>query len=512
MTSERAIIRRGVVFNYLYLGAGFVWVFLLTPLILKTLGPEEYGFWAILTSIVTYLTMFNFGLNTSVAKYAAEYMAKGRQADLETLVSTTTVAMIVLGAVIVAVCVIVSPLIPRLFHLNPSLLTAGRIAFVVTSINVSIMLLWGIFGNALYGLQRVDLWMLLRTCHLLFCAALIAVFLKMGAGLVGVVVAMTISHLALLIVFRHMLGARPYLIRCRLGLASRRMLREIAPFSIRTFVLSLCNCLLNYKDYIVIGVLLGSAFVTPYEVVYKLCLQATFIFSVVSSTLFPKFAEMYAKGDVERLHRVYMRVAKLSLAIMVPIALCLLVYGKAFIGFWVGSENFAGYGVLVTLVAMSLVHAIGTPTVNVIQGIGKNKAITVSEVVNACLNVFLSIVLLKRYGIVGVALGTLIASLLTSFWVLMYSAKKHIGLDVKRYFCFALMPPLLAGAVTAMIAMVMRKVMPLPESMLALVICCALLVLVYGVVYTVFFISSGERRFYQDFITERWSWRAHQGA
>lgn len=510
MTRERSIIKRGVLFNYLYLGAGFVWVFLLTPVILKHLGPEKYGFWAILTSLVTYLTMFNFGLNTAVAKYTAEYMAKDRRNDVASLISTTAVTMAVLGVVILVVCVIVSPLVPWLFNLGGSLLSESKVAFIITALNVCLMLLWGIFGNALYGLQRVDLWMLLRTGHLLLCAALVAISLKVGLGLIGVVAAMTTSHIVLLIAFSRILASKPFEVRCRPRLASFRMLREIAPFSGRTFILGLCNCLSNYKDYIVIGVLLGSAMVTPYEVVYKLCIQATFFFSVISNTLFPKFAVMYAKGDVEHLRLAYMHVAKLSLAIMVPVALCLLLYGETFIGLWVGRDNFAGYGVLGTLVAMSVVHAIGTPTVNVIQSIGKNREITCSEVVNALLNLVLSVVLLKRYGIVGVAIGTLGASLLTSSWVLIYSAHKHINLEVKRYFLAALMPPILAGFATAFVAVVLRSVVPMPGSIVSLLVCCAVIVLIYIVVYVLFFINIEERRLYLGFVTQKWDLLARQ--
>jgi O-antigen/teichoic acid export membrane protein len=500
MTQERRIIKRGILFNYLYLGAGFVWVFLLTPVILRHLGSEEYGFWAILTSVVTYLTMFNFGLNTAVAKYAAEYMAKERRQDLDALVSTTAVAMSILGGVTLLVCFVISPLVPRLFGLSDSLMSTGKIAFIITALNVCVMLLWGIFGNALYGLQRVDLWMLLRTAHLLFCSALIVVFLKLGWGLVGVVSAMTVSHVAMLVGFLTILSRRPYGVRCQYRLASFGMLREIAPFSIRTFVLGLCNCLTNYKDYVLIGLLLGSAMVTPYEVIYKVCFQATYIFSAVSSTLFPKFAEMYAKGDCTRLRNAYMRLAKLSLAIMVPISLCLLICGKTFIGLWVGPENFAGNGVLVALVVMGILHSIGTPTVSVIQSIGRNKLITRSEVVNAVLAVVLSVILLKQYGLVGVALGTLFANLATSTWVLIYSVHKYIGVDVKQYLVRSLIPPMLAGIVTAAVIMILMSVWPLQPTMLGLIVYCLLIVLCYVVTYAFFFTSAGERKLYRGYL------------
>ena len=98
--------------------------------------------------------------------------------------------------------------------------------------------------------------------------------------------------------------------------------------------------------------------------------------------MLPKFAAAYALKDIKDLRDIYLKTAKVTLAIS-TISRFINCLGKAFIILWVGKEGFAGSPVLLLLIAMNVLHALGSPAITLLQGIGKNKWVTYSEIGNA---------------------------------------------------------------------------------------------------------------------------------
>src|SRR5439155_17107750 len=92
-------IIRGILANYLSLVVSLLAMLILTPVLLRSLGSAAYGFWAVLGSLATYLVLCDFGMNTAVAKYTAEYRTTGQLERLSATVSTILAMVIVSGVV-----------------------------------------------------------------------------------------------------------------------------------------------------------------------------------------------------------------------------------------------------------------------------------------------------------------------------------------------------------------------------------------------------------------------------
>ena len=56
---------------------------LLTPLYLRMLGAEEYGFYTYVFSIAVYATILDFGISSVINKFGIEYREKNDKAGEE---------------------------------------------------------------------------------------------------------------------------------------------------------------------------------------------------------------------------------------------------------------------------------------------------------------------------------------------------------------------------------------------------------------------------------------------
>src|SRR5712675_3419421 len=71
----------GVAFN-IFIG------FVLSPYVIRKLGPEGYGIWALLFSVIGYYGLLDFGFKSALIRYTALYRARGEFERINELINT----------------------------------------------------------------------------------------------------------------------------------------------------------------------------------------------------------------------------------------------------------------------------------------------------------------------------------------------------------------------------------------------------------------------------------------
>jgi O-antigen/teichoic acid export membrane protein len=495
----RKLAFRSMSIYYLHLTLVTLSMFVLTPFILRNVGQSAYGLWAIFGSMSGYFMLFSGGMNTAVAKYTAEYAATDQKEKLSQIVSTVLVSFILIDVIIIGFCIISMPFVHRLISIPEGLGFDARVVFLLMGLNVSVMIVSGVFANILYGHQRVDIWKSFSIVQVTVNALLVLLLLKLGFRVIGVASAALISNLLIMMLYILFIRRRSYGITFSLSSVSISVLKEIAPYSIRNFLLGLTCQILYFTDFLVIGIYMGADKVAPYEIAYKFCFYATYAFSVISTTIMPRFTTLFALGDLASLRKMYIKTTKITMLIVMPIVIFLIFWGRSFITLWVGGENFVGTDVFLVLVFMNIIHAIGTPGIALLQGIGRNKEVTYSECVNACLNLFLSVVLIKQIGLLGVALGTLLAHMLTSSWVLQKVVLETIKVGIKEYFFSVLTPFFVIGAAVTLIVSLLNGRMLHGDTFFMICVNGLLVAALSIGLYLLFAFTSEERRFFRSF-------------
>jgi len=95
-----------------------VWFFL-TPFLLHQLGASDYGLWILITSIVAYGSLLDFGVANAITKYVAQYHAEGQIEQAHSLVATALWLYMGLGLVAIALGAVLAPILPTLLQLPP---------------------------------------------------------------------------------------------------------------------------------------------------------------------------------------------------------------------------------------------------------------------------------------------------------------------------------------------------------------------------------------------------------
>jgi O-antigen/teichoic acid export membrane protein len=152
----------------------------------------------------------------------------------------------------------------------------------------------------------------------------------------------------------------------------------------------------------------------------------------------------------------------------------LLFLGFPLLRIWVG-VTYASHALiyLEVLVAANIVRQLAYPYALMVVGLGKQRFATVSPVLEAIVNLTVSILLARRYGAIGVAAGTLIgafAGVIAHFVVSMPRTQAAIAVQRLRLIREGVARPLLSFLPLLACLPFWRRLsmLPLPVPLLAL--------------------------------------------
>lgn len=129
-----------------------------TPLFIKLLGPEDYGIWMLVNTLIQGMQLFNMGLGDSTIRKVSMFKARNETEYANDAINGN----ISLGILLLFICVFsgycfaMTP-IPALFHVNSSQINLAVQLIVLGSATAGMKFIELVFLGAFKGLERFDL-------------------------------------------------------------------------------------------------------------------------------------------------------------------------------------------------------------------------------------------------------------------------------------------------------------------------------------------------------------------
>jgi len=206
--------------------------------------------------------------------------------------------------------------------------------------------------------------------------------------------------------------------------------------------------IIQASDALLIGAFLTPSAITFYAIPRLLIIYMEKIVGVGTWVLVPVFSELEKKEDNKKIISVLKQGTKMSLLIGVPIGIVYLIMGKEFISLWMGNQYGENGKIVLVILTISAVSAIWMHVINsALYGIGRHHIIAYLRITEAGLNIILSLMFLKIWGlgIEGVALGTAISHILVMFFILPVIVCRNLEISIVKYLKDGVLFPLLSG-------------------------------------------------------------------
>lgn len=411
-------LHRNVYANWANTAATILYTLVVTPIVVRSLGAEQYGVWSFLNGFLAYSDLLYLGLGASLVRYVAEYVERREFAQLRRLVSIVWTIYLGLAILAVSLCVGIGRALPGFLHLGEGADTGSLFwTTVLLGVRIGALFVGSAYSGVLMGSNRIDVALGIRIVYTVVrCAAIpLAVTSHDPLLALAAMVAVTavLETLTLWVVAERLYPeSRARLVRPRL-----EELHVLYAFGIKSFFVLMAVKIISYTDTTVIGIRLGPSAVAMYVLPLQLIEYGRIVVSALSSVLLPELAAAQARGSQTALRSAYLQASRVSFVLAVFLNVNLIYLGVPFLRLWIGNAyTVDAFPILLCLGIASIAQALSTqlslPFHQATDTVGFPVAVLLLE---AAVNLVLSLWLIGLLGIRGVALATLVPEVGVTF-------------------------------------------------------------------------------------------------
>jgi O-antigen/teichoic acid export membrane protein len=442
----------GAFTNWLSFAATLLVGFFLTPYLVRCLGAGPYGLWIFVESILAYFTLFDMGIAAGVVRFVARYHASDDREELNRLVSTCLALFLGLGLGAFAIGGAFVPWIAGTLEVDGMTSTEVVLFSILMLANLAITLPLSIFPSILDGLQRFATKSFIRILSLAIRTVGTILLMEREPNLLHLAYLFTVcnllEHLALAwLAFRHLPG-----MKFSKSAVNRETMHLVKNYSLAAFIAMIAGRVTVQSGLLIVGSMLGAIPLTFFAIAWRLVEFAKALLRTATNTLTPAISSLEAKGETESIRQVFLFGSRWVLYLMLPVQLGLIFFGRPFLTTWMGSDEFAreSYPSLIILAStLSLVMAQSIAS-RVLYGMAKLNRFARATVIEAVVNVGLSLALGWKWGMIGVALGMAIPNLFMNLWVIGYTVY-FLNISVSKYLVEVWLRPVVLGGMLAVI-------------------------------------------------------------
>jgi O-antigen/teichoic acid export membrane protein len=439
----KASALRSVFANWAGLGINALLSLIVTPILVHGLGSLYFGMYMLVAAVLDSCGLLDFGMRTAMFRFLARYVGSGEREELDRTFASGIVIACASTLLIVLAAVAAVFFMPRFFVVAPADLPVFRALLLLSGGSVATAFLSQNLGTYLCAFRRFDFYNLNSASIGILRASLIVLVLHLHHGVISVAgVTLCCSLLSLIVSSRLIRIADPAL-RFSLRIVSKARIRELLSFSGNAFLGTLGDQLRFFIDSVVIGRVLGIAFITPFVIPGRLMVLFREMGFSLASPLSGLMSEHAGRSDNEALAESFLRATRLCLLLSLFVSVLLLVNGASLIRFWVGSRYSSSYPLMLVLLSGYFLMLAQQPSVDLLLAQGRHQLRGWWNLGEGAANLALSVYWGMRYGLIGIALGTAVPMIVVQVLIQPWYALRTIALPPDRYLREALGRPLL---------------------------------------------------------------------
>ncbi len=468
--SRSAVILRNIASNWIGYVVSAAVTLVLTPFVLHELGAARYGIWILTSSFVGYYGFLDLGFRAGVAQYLTRYLSLQDYDKASETLSSAVVALSLLAGLVTFLSIWGAYIAPHLITIPSDLIQESFWCILIVGISSAIEIVYSPYAAIFTAMQRFDLSNLIGIGTRLLTAVGIFTTLKLGYGLVGVSAAFcganVIDYLVRWQVARR-LAPKLNVSWHRSNLAR---FREVASFGGWNFLISINGYIYNYVPNIMIAAFMPVAAIGYYALATGLLRNVNSVLTPIAQVIYPVAVEIHAKGNQNELVRLYHDGSRLMMLAMTSIVFVAIFWSEDFYRLWVGEKYVSGVQfhsvalVFQILIISTFTTYISSVAGQILIGAGRVQIIAKALICGSILNLSFSLILIRPYGLAGIAAATVIASVLIDLIAIPLLLQKIIGLSIKDFLLRACVRPAAVATLQIIIIITIRHLMGRPEN------------------------------------------------
>ncbi len=402
-----------------------------TIFIARLLGSDEYGLYTIVLTVPIIIGIFrDWGVNSAIIKFIAQFRAEGRTDELRSIFLTGLLFEVAVGLVLsiaslfiadfLAVSVFNRPLIAPLIQIASLSILAGGLINSATAVFT--------------GYERMKLNSIMLIIQSIIKTATIIGLVIVGLGSTGATIGFTVGTiiagligLALIRIIYAQLP-KPISNKQEIKAYLSAMLMYCLPLSIGTLIAALLTQF--YAFLLPVYYLADNVQIGNYGIAINFVVLITFFAQPVTTMMFPAFSKLDAQKDKESLRNIFRYSVKYASLLVVPAVALIICLSEPAVETLFGTSYMTAPLYLALFAIQYLYTALGGLSIGgFLNGQGRTNFTLKMNLLTGAIGFPLGYLLIMNYGVLGLITITLVASL-PSLLLALGFIKKSYGFTV----------------------------------------------------------------------------------
>lgn len=428
-------IRRDTLFAYINLILRIGMGFYTAPLIANAVGKSNYGLMNLILSITSYSVLMQFGINNAVTRYVAKYSAERNKRKESEMVSLTLYFYTCTGIVAFLTGLVIYFNFERYFNILPGQAATAKTAFMICLVNAVVNLTADVFHCFIKGYKKFSYYYTNFIIRIVIRATLLTILLNMGYGIVTVL-AVDLILCQMINIALIAYAFRKLKLKLVISGIKKDFIFEIGKYSFYGFLIMIGVLVFKRTDKILLGIMRSTEDVGMYTVSQNLVEYFSTFVIYIAYILLPTLTETVVKDrSLEKAKNILLRVARVQFMIASIAVVNFIFMGKDFIYLWMGPDYVEAYKYAWMVMIPYMFYLIMSSGEELLFAINKHKVRAFIDIGTAGLNLLVSIILIRFFGVIGAAAGTIIALFVGKIILMNIYYKKLLDFKIfKHYF------------------------------------------------------------------------------
>lgn len=475
-------LKSGIYLSYMSIFVTNITNLILTPFLIRNLGQGEYGVYMLIGAFIGYIAVLDFGLGNTTVRFVAKYRAEKDLKGQENFLSITFIIYALISIIVLIIGSIIFINLDKIFSgsLTNQEIEIAETMFIILVINLALTLPMKSFTGIINGYEKFNVPKMLTIARTLSRALLVLILLSLGYKAIAVVLIDAILNLlmmlsSMLYVFKK-LKVNIYLHKFNFTL-----FKEIISFSSLIFVSVIVDQFYWRSGHIILGIIASSSEVAIFSIGMMLGQYFITFSTAISGVFLPRITKMVvAEATGEKLTDLLIKTGRLQFIILGFVLSGFLLFGNKFIFLWAG-EGYNTSWIVATIVMIPLVIVLTqTIGISILQAKNMHGFRALVYLFIAVINLFISIILGKIYGIVGVASGTALSLIAGNIIIMNFYYHFRVKLNIPRFFKETFSNLLFSMIITIIISSTLLLISE--QSWSILIIQCIIYSIIFGLI------------------------------
>ena len=382
--------------------------FFLTPFIIHSLGDRMYGFWTLVGTFIGYYGVLDFGLTTAVNRYIAGSLGSGDKEETVRVYNTALVLFFAIGCAALLATALIVFFTPMIIS-NPDEIPLFRIVIIILGINMALEFLVRVFVGTLNAQMYFNVISYIQIGNLFTRSILIVLALQLGYGILAMAWVSLLTGIVTKFLYFVIAKRKLPILKIDFGSINRNTTKKLFSYSAFMLLARVAGLMRFRLAPLIIASSLSLTAVAYYSIASALITYFNQIIGKIMSVFNPLFSQQEARNEQAEIERTLYFATRISVAVSSFIGFGLIAWGHPFIKRWIGGDYLVAYPCLYVMVIGILPFLWQTPAHSYLYATSKHKIIAILNIFEGFANIALSLLLIRYYEILGVAIGMCIS-------------------------------------------------------------------------------------------------------